>query len=438
MAIRRPNLLGLTLAGLAFLAALAVFALVNASPPPAPSSAGTAGDTLARDARTTPERIAALQAALRDDPGDAGANAALGGAYLQRVRETGDASLYDRAQTVLRRAVAGEPRNLDALVGLGTLALARHDFRAGLSYGLAARRAEPGLVLPYAVVVDALIELGRYDEAERTLQRMIDLKPTQAGYARVSYFRELSGDLPGAADAMGLAISAGGSAPENGAYLQTQLANLELTRGRLDAAERELRGALAQVPGYVPAQAALGRLAAMRGDTGAAIAQLRDASQRLPLPEYVVALGETELAAGQRAQGLRDLELVRAQQRLLGAGGVNVDVEAALFEANHGTPTRAVPLARRAWTRGPSVRSADALGWALTRAGRPDAGWTWAQRALALGSADPAFLFHAGIAARDAGRPDDARRLLRRALARNPRFSPLDARSARAALEGLS
>jgi hypothetical protein len=61
----------------------------------------------------------------------------------------------------------------------------------------------------------------------------------------------------------------------------------------------------------------------------------------------------------------------------------------------------------------PSVRSADALGWALTRAGRPGAGYAFAQRALALGSRDPGFRLHAGIAAGEAGLAGPAARQLR-------------------------
>ena len=83
--------------------------------------------------------------------------------------------------------------------------------------------------------------------------------------------------------------------------------------------------------------------------------------------------------------------------------GVNSDAELALFEADHGDRARAVRLARRAWAAAPGVRSADALGWALTRAGRPREGVKWAARARRLGSADPLFAFHAGVAARAAG-----------------------------------
>jgi Flp pilus assembly protein TadD len=95
-----------------------------------------------------------------------------------------------------------------------------------------------------------------------------------------------------------------------------------------------------------------------------------------------------------------------------------------------------VRLARRAWRNAPSVRSADAQGWAHTAAGDPRAGVAWARRALRLGSRDPLFLYHAGVAALRAGRPALAERRLAAALELNPRFSPLYApRAARALRE---
>jgi tetratricopeptide (TPR) repeat protein len=174
-----------------------------------------------------------------------------------------------------------------------------------------------------------------------------------------------------------------------------------------------------------------------RGHLALGIRRLRDVENRLPLPEYVVALGDAELAAGRPRAAREDFALVRAEQRLLAANGVNTDTEIAVFEADHGSPARAVTLARRSWRNAPSVRSADALGWALSAAGHPRAGLTWARRALRLGSRDPLFLYHAGMAARAAGAYAQARRYLARSLALNAHYSPLYAPRARRALKVL-
>jgi tetratricopeptide (TPR) repeat protein len=314
------------------------------------------------------------------------------------------------------------------------LAASRHDFRGALALAQQARFEAPDRLAPYPVLVDALVELGRYGAADRALQHYVDEKPSLGSYARVSYLRELHGDLRGAAEAMRLAVDAGGAAPENVAYVQSQVGALELQRGRPATAERAFRAAQDAQPLSAPAAAGLARVAAARGNLPLAIRRWRTLVARLPLPEYVIGLGEAELAAG--SNGARDLALVSAEERLLNAAGVNTDAELAVFEADHGDRARAVMLARRAWAAAPSVRSADAVGWALTRAGQPRAGLAWARRALRLGSVDPLFLEHAGRSALAAGRRVEGRAWLRRALAHGLAAYPWQAMAARGALEG--
>lgn len=384
----------------------------------------------------TDTRIAGLQAQIRAG-GSSSAYADLGSAYLQKVRENGDATFYPRAQEAFRLAARREPGNLAAVVGQGTLALARHDFREALRLGRRARRLAPEAAGPFPVLVDALVELGRYPEAEKALQELVDRKPGLPAYARISYFRELHGDLPGALAAMDLAVSAGSATPEGLAYVRSLQGTIELNRGRLSRAAAAYRAALRAEPAFAPAQAGLARVDAARGRLGAAIVRLRRVVDRLPLPEYVVALGETELAVGRTAEGREDLDLVRAERRLLAANGVNTDVELALFEADHGDPRAGVTLGRRAWAAAPSVRSADAVGWTLTRAGRPVEGFAWARRALRLGWREPLVLYHAGMSARAAGKRGAARRILGRLQRQAPRFSPLYGPRARRALESV-
>jgi tetratricopeptide (TPR) repeat protein len=426
----------LLVAALTFAATLAALAVASSRHSSAPSLAPQPAFVPATS-QSTDARIASLQANVKAQPKDPRGYASLAQAYLQKVRETGDAAFYTRADAVLRSALRIDPRSPDAVVVAGTLALARHDFAAALRLARRARVLAPELAAPYAVLVDALIELGQYEQAGRALQRWVDIKPTLASYARVSYWRELHGDLAGAVDAIRAAISAGGDVAENGAYVQTLLGNLELTRGHSAAAQEAYRAALARFAAYVPAQAGLARVAAQRGYLASAIRRYRIVVARLPLPEYVVNLGETELAAGRGFAARHDFALVGAEERLLRAAGVDTDVDLAVFEASHGSPGRGVELARRAWAAAPSVRSADALGWALTRSGHPRQGLRYARRALRLGSRDPLFLYHAAVAARAADRDRLAQLWLRRALAGNPRFSPLYAPKARRMLEAV-
>jgi tetratricopeptide (TPR) repeat protein len=360
-------------------------------------------------------------------PDGAGARidyAALGYDHLERARTDGDPANYSRAERSFDAALRRDPRDVDALLGAATLAGLRHDFGEQLRLGLEAQRLVPEGVAASPEIADAQIELGRYGAAERTLQRMLDLKPNLSAYARVSYYRELNGDLAGAVEAMRLAVSAGAAAPENVAYVQVLLGDLELQRGRIRAARLAYISALRSLPGYPAGLVGLARADAAGGALGRAAVRLRRAADRLPLTGTLVLLADVELALGRAEAAGAAVAAARAQQGLYREAGTAPDAEAVLFEADFGSPARAVTLGRRVWRAAPSVRSADALGWALTRAGRPAEGYVFARRALRLGSRDALFRLHAGIAAREAGLARSAARHLAIAAAGRAALSP--------------
>lgn len=419
---------------LAFAAGLVVWALLaHGGAPALPGASRSAVDVTPRLTGTDAD-IPKLQAAVGAQPERPDLRVSLAAAYLQKVRETGDPAFYTRAGGVLAPALKAHPNDADVLTEAGLLALSKHDFRGALALGQRARAAQPEMVDVSAVLVDAEVELGRYGDAERELQSMVDHKPNLAAYARVSYLRELHGDLPGAADAMRLAVAAGGPALENRAYVTALLGELERQQGHLPTARKDFESATVSVKDFPGGEAGLARLDAAAGDLPAAIARWRGIADRLPLPEYVIGLGETELAAGRTAAGQRDLELIGAEETLLHAAGVNTDVELAVYEADHGDRARALALARRAWVEDPSVRAADALGWALTRSGDAAGGLEWARRALRLGSLDPVWRSHAGLTELAAGQVAEGRRTLRLALAHGLVGYPWQAQRARRAL----
>ena len=188
-----------------------------------------------------------------------------GNAFAQRARETGDAAYYGKAEAVYRRALQVQPDDLPATIGLGGLALSRHDFRAGLTLGRRAVRLSPTTAAGYGVVGDALVELGRYEEAFEMFNQMVSLKPSVSSYARVSYARELLGDFPGATQAMQLAVDAAAGEVDALAWSHTQLGKLFWSHGRVDAAAREYRAALRVRPGHVHALGALAFVQSARG-----------------------------------------------------------------------------------------------------------------------------------------------------------------------------
>src|SRR5207248_8124155 len=138
-----------------------------------------------------------------------------GDAYLQKARESGDPTYYTKAEAVLNRSLSLVPDDFQSLALLSTLALSRHQFGEGLVWGARARALNPYSTVALAVIGDALVELGRYDEAFAAFRLMDELHPDLSSFARLSYMRELQGDLPDAIDLMQRAVTAGGPFPEN-------------------------------------------------------------------------------------------------------------------------------------------------------------------------------------------------------------------------------
>ncbi|HXG77204.1 MAG TPA: hypothetical protein VNJ53_11580, partial [Gaiellaceae bacterium] len=189
--------------------------------------------------------LAALEAQVRARPRDAALLTQLGFAYQLRWRETADPSYLDRSEAALTRALRAGGGDANALLGLGSLALARHEFRAALRLGRRAAALLPGSAKPFGIVGDALVELGRYEEAFSAFERMISLRPALASYARIAYARELTGDRAGAFEALRLALDAAAGQPEATAWTRVELAKLELALGRVQAARGHVRAALA-------------------------------------------------------------------------------------------------------------------------------------------------------------------------------------------------
>jgi tetratricopeptide (TPR) repeat protein len=399
------------------------------------------GDALLRpvaSAGSLEATVAALQERLRAIPDDWRGFASLGLAYVAQARVTADPSWYPKAEGALRESLRLHAEgNVEALLGLGALALARHDFEEALERGTSASELDPYYADAYGVIGDALVELGRYDEAVAAFQTMVDTRPDVASYARASYARELLGDVAGAIDAMRRAFEASGTASD-AAWAAFQLGELEFGRGSIAAAAGWYGRGLDLEPSYAPNLAGLARVAWARGDDARAVRRYEEAVALLPSVEHVRALGDLYASIGREDLAREQFAVVEAARVLAEANGVDVDLEVAVFDADHGNPRSALEAARAEWSGRRSVHVADAYAWALYANGRYDRAAAMARRALALGTRNATFLFHAGMIERARGRDDDARRLLREALATNPHFSILHASTARQALTDLA
>ena len=408
--------------------------------PAAPSAVDALVGAPARRPSRLDAQMLAAQDALREDGDNGRAATLLGQAYLQKARETGDPSYYPKAEALFELALDANEEDFAAMVGLGTLALARHEFARALAWGERARAINPYHAPALGVIGDAQVELGRYSEAVTTVQMMVDLRPDLASYSRVSYLRELMGDRAGAITAMEQAAAAGAANPENVAWTQVQLGNLRFDGGDLAGAERAYARALAGLPNYVYALAGQARVAAARGELDRAAALYEQAVQGSPLPEFVIALGDVLQAAGRADEAAAQYALLEAIQQLYAANGVDTDLELALFTADHGKPEDlpgAVERARAQIAKRPSVTAYDILAWTLYRGGDLEGAREASRQTLRLGTGNALVLFHAGMIDAALGERQAAIDHLQAALDLNPHFSVRYAPEARATLARL-
>ncbi|OAI42869.1 hypothetical protein AYO38_11145, partial [bacterium SCGC AG-212-C10] len=365
----------------------------------------------------TDATISKLQQKIEKNDQDFASMLGLANAYLQKVRETGDPALYAKAEAILDRAAKVDAESPDLFAGQAYLALARHDFTGALELGQKAVAVAPDVARYHGIVGDALIELGQYPEAINSLQRMAIIRPDFAAYSRAAYARELYGDTEGAIEAWQGALEAGAPFPENVAWANVQLGNLQITFNHLDDASRSYSAALERVTDYPPALAGQARIATINGDYDEAKRLYAMAFERMPLAEYAVALGDIATRQGDTKEADRQYGLVRAIDTLQSQNGVNLDLEVALFMADRGTdPAGAIERARQAWTNRPNIHSADALAWALYQDGQYEEAQQYATEALKLGTRDSLKEFHAAMIAKALGQTEDARDHLNEAL----------------------
>ncbi|WP_329117919.1 tetratricopeptide repeat protein [Streptomyces sp. NBC_01465] len=370
---------------------------------------------------------------LRKHPDDAASWAVLGSARIGQARRSMDPAYYPKAEAALRRSLSVAPRNPDAMTGMGALANARHDFGAAKGWGERVRAAAPDRWSVYPVLVDAYTQLGDYRAASRAVQRLLDLRPGLPAFTRAAYELEIHGRTAESALALREALAAANSPAERAFCLQ-RLGELAWQRGDVRGALRLQDDALRTDPEHHAALVGRARAEAALGRTGAALRDYRTAVERVPLPEYVLELGELYESLGRVEEARAQYAVLRAEVKLFAANGARDDLTLGLYEADHGSAAAAVRDLEREWGRRKSVLVADGLGWALHRAGRDEEALAYARKAAAIGTRSAVFAYHRGEIERALGMRDAARTHLGEALRLNPHFSPLLAPRARKAM----
>jgi tetratricopeptide (TPR) repeat protein len=384
----------------------------------------------------TDRNIKSFQSRIKMYPEDYKGYDALGAAYIQKGRETADASYDELARQALNKSLdllSNDPGAASAKTHMAVVSMAEHQFEDAIQWAEDALALGSGDPAPWAILGDALTDLGRYDEAAAAYDHLRDSgsTPGSAGVAyehasRVAYLKFLKGDSQGARNLMQAAIATAQALhmpPENVAWSEYQLGDICYRSGDLDCAERAYQGGIEIQPDSYRNLAGLGELRAAQERYNEAIALLKKALAIVPFPMYAAALYDLEIKAGHPEEARKQLDLIQFICRLNPINERLFYRELALFYADHGLKLdESVGLARKELEVRQDIYTWDILAWTLYKNNRAAEAGDAMQKALALGTEDALLYFHAGMIEMRQGHPENARTLLQHALKLNPQF----------------
>lgn len=397
--------------------------------------AAACGNTSAQT--TTDNAIRSLQTHLKLYPQDFKSYDALGASYIQKGRETADATYYELAKEALDKSldlVSNGPDAASAKTHMAEVAMSEHQFEEALSWAQEALALGSGDPSPWAIVGDALTDMGEYDRADDAYARLRDpLRPEDESNglayernSRMAYLRFLQGDAPGAIKLMRAAIEVSMTLhlpAENVAWSQYQLGEICFKSGDLTGAEQAYTAGLAIDPNSYRNLAGLGEVRTAQERYPEAIALYQKAIAVVPYPAFAAALYDLYVQVGLPNDAHKQLQLLEFIGTLNPLNERLFYRELALFYADHNLKLKeSVELAKKELEVRHDIYTWDILAWVLFKNGSVHEAAEAIDKALALGTEDALLNFHAGMIELQLRRSERAQALFEQALALNPQF----------------
>lgn len=371
--------------------------------------------------------ISTLKEQLSENPENSQILTKLGAAYIQKARETNDPEFYSMSEDVLKKALKNQEDNFLAMAELGSVYLSRHQFKEALEMSQKALVLNPYSSYTYGVMVDAQVELGLYDQAIENVQKMVNLRPDLGSYSRVSYIRELKGDMQGAIDAMKLAVKSGSPEAENTVWCRVQLGNLIYNTGDVETAEKIYQFVIKDFPDYIHGYGGMAKIRNFQNNYNEAIEFYKKAIEITPLAEYQIGLGEVYYLNGEKEKADEQYQKVKLTITMFREKGVDTDLELALFNADHNRNLKeSYNEAEKSLDNGSqSIKAYHVLAWTSYKLGNFTDAEKNIQQALRLGTKDPLMSYHAGKIYEKLNQNERSKEYLDFALKINPFYTKL-------------
>lgn len=380
---------------------------------------------------------------VRENPDDKKGALSLASLYIQEGRASGNPDYYNGAALhYIEQVLQKEPANSEALTMKALVQLSKHHFAQALHTAQLAQQQEPHNAFVYGLMVDSYVELGQYRKAVESADQMTAIRPDMRSYARVAYLREIHGDLPGAIEAMQMAVDAGGFGDEPSAWTRVQLGKLYEQTGDLQTAVMHYQITLDSRPSYAYAVAGMGRVAMANKDYAKALAFFQQADT-LPaehgfgeeIAQAYLAMGQKEKAAvllRQTEEGLKEEE---AKNKGVADAAHHTDAELAAVYLLMEDYDQALAYALKEYNRRPqNIEVSELIAWLYYKKGEALKAVPYAQQALQTGCKNRELLARMGLVFSAAGQKEKGNGLIQQALSLKGFPDPLLEAEVRAAL----
>ncbi len=240
----------------------------------------------------TKTKVTELREKIAAHPTDVKPRLQIAMIYMSEARITGNSYYHQATVKILDGVISLDPNNFEAYTFKASIAMSLHQFAEAKQLAEKARAINPDNAYVCGVLVDANVELGKYQDAVAMCDKMLQLKPSLEAYSRASYLREIHGDYPGAKQAMILAVQAGVPGKESEEWVRVALGDLYLNTGKLDSAQMEYETALSARPQFPNAEIGLAKVEKARKNYDGAIKHTENAIRIISEAAYVSQLGE--------------------------------------------------------------------------------------------------------------------------------------------------
>lgn len=371
----------------------------------------------------------------------------LGDLYTERADQTSNLGDYRLALDAYGRAVAIDPEDITSRLSLATAALTLHEFADAATLAEQLVTDAPGDPSVLALAGDVALERGDYQRAADLFSALdaAVLAATSnrdpAVTVRLANLAYLTGDTAEAMRLADIAVRQSASfRPADRAFYEALAGSIAFLTGDLKGAEAHHEVAVALTPTDQGALGELSRVRAALGDYASAIALLEEANRIFPEPDHLTRLADLYLITGTATTAT--IESLYAQGMALAT--LDADHERswarirAQFLLDHDRDVdEALAIAEQDLGLRADVGGWDLYAWALLANGEPESARAASDRALALGTPNAAFWYHAGAISAELGDTERAIAELERALSLNPGFEPIHAAEAAALLDSL-